>query len=125
MGMPREAAPVVGWTIVAEVVEQQERIGLARVAETERATQPHAGALDRRLRLDDAFHGTKGHGQFLGKVCGIVRSRPIERGPNLDERRRSSMRRRARSIPGWRSARRQVERQTPTRAANLTQRALE
>src|SRR3954447_26498662 len=61
MRMPRKAGEVVAGAIVAEVVEQQKRIGLASVAKAEGAAQLDAGALDGGLRLDDAFDGTNGH----------------------------------------------------------------
>ena len=47
--------------IIAEIVEQQERIGLVGVAETKGAAQLDAGALDSGLRLHNAFDGTDGH----------------------------------------------------------------
>ena len=48
--VPREAGQVVVRVVVAEIVEQQERIELRRVAEAEGAAQLHAGA----------FHGRRG-----------------------------------------------------------------
>ena len=62
MRMPGEARPVVVRTVVAEVVEQQERIELCRIAEAEGAAQFHARSLHGRLRLDDVLHGSYGHG---------------------------------------------------------------
>src|SRR3569623_1820898 len=61
MRMPREAGKVIVRPVDAEVDEQQERIGLARLAETEGAAQMHAGAVDRRFGLYDAFDGSDGH----------------------------------------------------------------
>ena len=61
MRVPGEAGLVVGGTIVAEIVEQQERVVLARVAEPEGAAQPDAGTLHRRAGLDDALHRADGH----------------------------------------------------------------
>ena len=49
--MPGKAGQVVLRDVVAEVVEEQERIEVGRVAEAERAAQVHAGAFERRLRL--------------------------------------------------------------------------
>ena len=66
MRMPREAGEIVGRVVVAEIVEQQERIELGRLAEAEGALQLHAGAFERGLGLDDAFHRTNGHGLALG-----------------------------------------------------------
>src|SRR5262245_274765 len=44
MRMPRKPGEVVAGSVVPEVVEQQERIEVARVAETKRALQPDARA---------------------------------------------------------------------------------
>ncbi len=49
--MPGEAGEIIGRTVVAEIVEQQKRIGLGRVAEAEGAAQLDAGAFERGLRL--------------------------------------------------------------------------
>ena len=59
--MPRESGEVIRRAVVAEIVEQQKRIELRRVAEAERAAQLDAGAFDGGLRLHDAFYGTDGH----------------------------------------------------------------
>jgi hypothetical protein len=61
MGMPGKAGEIIARPVVAEIVEQQERIGLLGVAETEGAAQFHAGAFDGGRRLRDALDGTDGH----------------------------------------------------------------
>src|SRR5207247_1557898 len=53
MGVPRKSGEVVLRVVVAEVVQQEERVELARVPEPERSAQPHARALDGGLRLSD------------------------------------------------------------------------
>ena len=60
--VPGEARLVVGRPVVAEVVEQQERVVLAGVAEAEGAAQADAGAFHGRAGLDDALHRSDGHG---------------------------------------------------------------
>ena len=55
--VPREPGQVVSGTLVAEVVEQQERIELSGVPEAERATQVDAGAFHRGHRLCNSFTG--------------------------------------------------------------------
>jgi hypothetical protein len=57
MRMPGEARTVILRPVVPEVVEEQERIELRRVAEPERAPEPDAGAFEGGLRLDDALDG--------------------------------------------------------------------
>ena len=59
--MPRKPGAIVVGTIVAEIVEQQERIEVAGFAEAEGAMQLHARAFHGGLRFDDAFDGTNGH----------------------------------------------------------------
>ena len=59
--MPGKAGAVVIGAIVAEIVEQQERIELGGIAEAEGAAQLDAGALNGWLGLDDAFDGSNGH----------------------------------------------------------------
>jgi len=49
MRMPGETGEIIGRPIVAEIIEQQERIGLLGVAKTESAAQLHAGTFDRGL----------------------------------------------------------------------------
>src|SRR5581483_12455976 len=64
MRMPGKTGAVIIGPIIAEIVEQQERIVVAGFAEAERAPQFYAGALDRGLRRDDAFDGPNGHGSL-------------------------------------------------------------
>ena len=61
MRMPREAGEIFVRPVVAEIVEQQERVEFGGVAEAERAAQMHAGALDRGLGRNNAFDGADGH----------------------------------------------------------------
>ena len=60
--MPRKAGEIIVRVLVAEVVEQQERIELRRVAEAERALQLDAGAFEVRARALHSFDGSNGHG---------------------------------------------------------------
>jgi hypothetical protein len=68
--MPRETGDVILWMFVPEIVEQQERVEFRRIAEPERALQPHACPLERRRRFDDLFHRPDGHPSFS---CGVRR----------------------------------------------------
>ena len=61
MRMPGEAGAIVVRPIVAEVVEQQERIEFLGVAEAEGAAQMHAGAFNGGLGADDALDWSNGH----------------------------------------------------------------
>jgi hypothetical protein len=61
MGVPRESLEVVCRILVAEIIEQEEGIGLVRVAEAEGAAEADTGSLQRGLRLDDAFDGADRH----------------------------------------------------------------
>jgi hypothetical protein len=53
--VPRKAGEVVGGAVVAEVVQQQERVVVAGVAEAEGAAKLDAGAFDRGGGLDNAL----------------------------------------------------------------------
>ena len=56
MRMPREPGEVVVGALVAEIVEEQERIELAGFAEAEAAVQLDAGAFHGRRGFDDALN---------------------------------------------------------------------
>ena len=56
--MPGKAGAVVIGVVVAEIIEQQERVELAGRAEAEGTAQLHAGALGREGRLRDALDGS-------------------------------------------------------------------
>src|SRR4029077_6999463 len=58
---PGKAGAIILRPFVAEIVEQQERIGGFGFAEAEGAAQLDAGALDRGLRRDDLLHGPDRH----------------------------------------------------------------
>src|SRR5262249_5457155 len=62
MRMPRKSREIFFRVVVAEIIQQQERIELFGVAEAERAAQMHAGAFERGLGLDDLLDRTNGHG---------------------------------------------------------------
>ena len=70
VGMPGEAGQIILGNVVAEVVEQQERVEIGSVAETECAAQVHARAFQGRLGFDQPLYGSKGH----------ISSLPWERG---------------------------------------------
>src|SRR5438874_7078797 len=56
--MPRKALEEIGWTIVAEVIEQQEWIELGRVAEAEATMELDARAFHGRGGLNDLPDGS-------------------------------------------------------------------
>ena len=67
MRMPGEAGEVVLGDVVAEVVEQEERIEVGGVAEAEGAAEMDAGAFEGGLGFDKPLDGSNGHGASL--VC--------------------------------------------------------
>ena len=74
--MPREPGEVILRVLVAEVIEQQKRIELVGVAETEGTAELHTGALESGTRLDDSFDRTNGHRSplsYAATACGAVR----------------------------------------------------
>jgi hypothetical protein len=60
--MPRKTGEIILRPVVAEIIEEEERIGFLRVTESERAAQLYASAFDGGLGLHDAFNRTDGHG---------------------------------------------------------------
>src|SRR5262245_46815230 len=61
MRMPRKACEIVARILVAEIVEEEKRIELRGVAESECPPEMHARAFGGRGRLGDAFDGSNGH----------------------------------------------------------------
>jgi len=49
--VPREPGKVILRNVVAEIVEQEERVKVGGIAEAERAAEVNACALDRRFAL--------------------------------------------------------------------------
>src|SRR5579872_2372506 len=74
MRMPRKTGEIVLRSIVAEIVKQEERVGLLGLAETEGAAQLDPGAFDRRLRLHNAFNRTNGHSDAARAAASPPRS---------------------------------------------------
>jgi hypothetical protein len=60
--VPRKTGAIILRLVVAEIVEEEERIGLLRIAKSEGTAQLYASAFDGGLRLHDAFNGADGHG---------------------------------------------------------------
>ena len=56
MRVPRKSLQVIGWIVVAEIIQQQERIELLGLAEAEGAFELYARALNRRLGLNHFFY---------------------------------------------------------------------
>src|SRR2546425_8729857 len=81
MGMPGESGEVVLRVVVAEVVQQQERIEIAGVPEAERPAQLYARAFDGGLRLDDRLDRPDGHSASSSYTMATTRvTRPRCRG---------------------------------------------
>ena len=61
VGMPRESRLVILRTFIPEVVEQEERVELGRVAEAERPAQIHTCAFAGWLGHDEPLYWPKRH----------------------------------------------------------------
>ena len=72
VGMPGEAGAVVVRVFVAEIVEEQKRVEVARLTKPEGAAQMHASPFNGGLRFDNPFYGSNGHGICLS-VSGFQR----------------------------------------------------
>ena len=83
--MPREARQIVLRNVIAEVVEEEERVELGCIAEAERAAQVHARAFEGRLGFDQPLE------QVEATCCPPVpKVYRVRRGPAKDERRITS-----------------------------------
>src|SRR5262249_27230177 len=71
MGMPGEPGAIVVRPVVAKVIEQQEGIELARLAEAEGAAQLYTCSLHGGARFDNAFHRSDRHGEASLFAGGI------------------------------------------------------
>ena len=60
--VPRKTGQIVVWDVVAEVVEEQERVSFGRVAKSKSAPQVNARTFKCRLCFDKSFDGSNGHG---------------------------------------------------------------
>jgi hypothetical protein len=54
--MPGKSGNVILWILIAEVVQEEERIEILGFAEAEGALELHASAFDCGLRLNDLFN---------------------------------------------------------------------
>ncbi len=54
MWVPREPLPIARRVVISEIIEQQKRVGVRRIAKPERSTQVDAGTFELRLRLGDS-----------------------------------------------------------------------
>ena len=74
--VPGEAGQVVLRDVIAEVVEQEERVEVRGVPEAERAAKVHARTFAGRLGLDEPLDGPDGHlGSSSFLIC-LVRISP-------------------------------------------------
>ena len=81
MRMPRKAGQVVVRYVVAEIIQEQKRIEIRRVAEAEGPAQMDACAFEGWLGLDQSLDGPKGHFGYLrsafARCCVSVYILPI------------------------------------------------
>jgi hypothetical protein len=56
--MPRESCQIILRDVIAKVIQEEERVKVGCVTEAEGSAQMHAGALERRFGLNEAFYGT-------------------------------------------------------------------
>src|SRR5262245_53561805 len=83
MRMPREAGEIVVGIVVAEVVEQQERVELFRIAKPERALEPHPRAFQGRLRVDQLLDWPYRHVPRLTQATQLPLRRVLHQHDDL------------------------------------------
>ena len=71
MGMPRKAVAVEHGVVVAEIIEQQERVQLGRVLEAKGAVQMHACPLHRGFGAAGFQNGADRHGRSTPLCLGV------------------------------------------------------
>ena len=59
MRMPGEAGKLIAWIVIAEIIQQKERIEIFRLAKSESPLQADAGAFQCRLGSRNLFHWTQ------------------------------------------------------------------
>ena len=59
--MPGKARQIILGDVIAEIVEQEKRIEILRVAKAERTAQMHTRSFEGRFRLYEALHWSNGH----------------------------------------------------------------
>jgi hypothetical protein len=62
MRVPGKAGQILVRVVVPKVIEEQKRIEIRGVSESEGTAEVHTGALYGGLRLADVFDGSDGHG---------------------------------------------------------------
>src|ERR1700730_7994451 len=70
--VPWKSRAVVVWTFIAEIIEQEQWIELARITEAEGTAQSHACAFDRGLGFDDTLNGPNGHGGLASLMASLL-----------------------------------------------------
>ena len=65
--MPRKSGQIILGNIVAEIIQQQERIELRGAAKAEGSAKVNSGSFERRLGLDEALHWANGHDDLRGR----------------------------------------------------------
>ena len=66
--MPRKSRQIVFRNIVAKIVQQEERVELFCISETECAAEVHAGTLESRFRFDNPFNRSNRHIELQRKI---------------------------------------------------------
>src|SRR5262245_29243097 len=58
MRMPWETCKIILGNVIPKIIQQQERIEIRRIAETECASQMHSGSFESRFRLNQPLNGS-------------------------------------------------------------------
>src|SRR5205814_214330 len=66
--MPRETCEVILRNVVAEVIQQEERVEVGRVAEAEGSTQMHAGPFTSGLGFNQSFNRSNRHAANISQI---------------------------------------------------------
>src|SRR5919109_3978179 len=59
--MPRKPRQIILWNVIAEIIEQKERVEILRVAKTKSAAEVYTRTFESRLRFDKPLNRSDGH----------------------------------------------------------------
>src|SRR5580693_5619453 len=70
VGMPGKASKIILRNVIAEVIQQKERVELLRVSKAKGTPQMHTGTFERGLRLNETLNRSNRHVDL--QVCKVA-----------------------------------------------------
>src|ERR1017187_1787738 len=76
--VPGKSGDIVFRNVIAEIIEQQERVEFLRVSEAKGAAQMHTGAFESWLRFGETLNRSNGHAFLLARIAIVEFARRIQ-----------------------------------------------